>query len=181
MNDNKQMTAVIATFADRRQADHYVGELRRAGFRDGEIGVLAPGDGQTQAEEGAAAGALAGGALGACAGAVATGLIPGVGPVLAAGLLAGVLGGAAVGAAAGGVVGALAGLGVPEEDARRCEREFLAGRTVVVVQALARGAEALEILRRCRAGDPAEAASPVGDYTRDIQLEYEEQQQEGKV
>jgi hypothetical protein len=92
---------------------------------------------------------MTGGALGAFAGAVATGLIPGIGPVVGAGLLAGVLGGAAAGATAGGLVGALVGLGIPEREARQYEKAFLAGRTLVVVQAVGRGAEALAILNRC--------------------------------
>lgn len=144
-------TAVIATFADRRWADRFVEELRRAGFRSEEIGVLTPGQERPEdhVEEGAAAGAVAGGAVGAFAGAVATGLIPGVGPVIAAGLLAGTLGGAAAGVAAGGTVGALIGMGIPEAEARRYEGEFQAGRTLVVVQAPGRNAEALTILRRC--------------------------------
>jgi hypothetical protein len=148
----KQTTAVIATFAARHPADHFIEELRQAGFRDNEIGVMAIHEESTgtKTEAGAAAGVLAGGALGAFAGAVATGLIPGIGPVIAAGLLAGVLGGAAAGATAGGILGALIGLGIPEEEARRHEQEFLAGRTLVVVQAVGRGAEALAILRRCQ-------------------------------
>ncbi len=102
----------------------------------------------TKVEEAAAAGAVTGGALGAFTGAVATGMIPGVGPVVAAGLLAGVLGGAAAGAAAGSVLGALISLGIPDDEARKREQEFLAGRTLVVVQALGRGGEALSILGR---------------------------------
>jgi hypothetical protein len=150
---DKQITAVIATFTDRRQAERFVEALRQAGFREDEIGVLSPGEAgaDSKLEEGAAVGAVAGGTLGAFAGAVATGLIPGIGPVIAAGLLAGMLGGAAAGAAAGGVLGALIGLGVPETEARRYEEEFLAGRTLVVVQAIGRGPEALSILRRCDA------------------------------
>jgi hypothetical protein len=141
---------VIANFADRRQAERFVDALRKAGFREDEIGFMAPHDENigTKLEESAAAGAVAGGAVGAFTGAMATGLIPGIGPVVAAGLLAGVLGGAAAGAAAGGVLGALLGLGVPEDEARRQEQEFLAGHTLVVVQALGRGAEALAILDR---------------------------------
>jgi hypothetical protein len=153
MATSLETTAVIATFEDRNLADCYVRELKQAGFKDDEVGVIAPHHDadETYAEEGAAAGAVTGGAVGALAGAVATGLIPGVGPVIAAGLLAGVLGGAAAGAAAGGVFGALIGLGIPEEEARRYEEEFLAGRTLVVVQAIGRGGEAMGILRRCRA------------------------------
>jgi hypothetical protein len=152
MKSMTDITAVIATFADRQRAEHYIQELRRAGFKDNEIGVMAPHAEATgsKAEEGAAVGALTGGTLGAFAGAVATGLIPGLGPVLAAGLLAGVLGGAAAGATAGGILGALIGLGIPEEEARRYEEEFLAGRTLVVAQAIGRGGEALAILHRCQ-------------------------------
>jgi hypothetical protein len=79
-------------------------------------------------------------------------LIPGVGPIVATGLLAGVLGGAAAGATAGGALGALIGLGIPEDEARSHEEEFLAGRTLVVVQALGRGTEALAILEQATAG-----------------------------
>jgi hypothetical protein len=153
MMEAKQMTAVIGTFADRSQAEHFVAQLRQAGFRDDEIGMTTPAKeakGPT-AEEDIAVGAVAGGALGAFAGAVATGLIPGIGPVIAAGLLAGIVGGAAAGATAGGLIGALVGLGVPEAEARRYEQEFLAGRTLVVVQSAGRAAEALAILNRCQA------------------------------
>jgi len=155
---DKQVTAVITTFADRREVDCYVEELRQAGFREEEIGVISPeGAGaETRVEEGAAVGAVAGGTVGAVAGALATGIIPGVGPIIATGLLAGLLGGAAAGAAAGSVLGALIGLGIPETEARRYEEEFLAGRTLVVVQAIGRGAEALAILHRCAGEKQAE-------------------------
>jgi len=146
----EQTTALIATFADRRAADRYVAELKSAGFEDDEVGIVAMHDEQhSHVGEGAAAGAIGGGALGACAGALATGLIPGVGPVVAGGLLIGIVGGAATGAAAGGVLGALIGLGVPEEEARQYHEEFLSGRTLVVVQAIGRGGDALMILDRC--------------------------------
>lgn len=153
MATSLETTAVIATFEDAELADCYVHELKEAGFKDEEIGVISPHHDAdpSYTEEGAAAGAVTGGAVGALAGAVATGLIPGVGPVLATGILAGVLGGAAAGAAAGGVFGALIGMGIPEEEARKYEEEFLAGRTLVVVQALGRGGEAMGILRRCKA------------------------------
>jgi hypothetical protein len=164
MTDKHQMTAVIATFADRRQADRFVEKLTQAGFRNDEIGVMALHEESTgtKVEEGAAAGAVTGGALGAFTGAVATGLIPGVGPIVATGLLAGVLGGAAAGATAGGALGALIGLGIPEDEARRHEEEFLAGRTLVVVQALGRGTEALAILQREQATAGRRSPLPVG-------------------
>jgi Heat induced stress protein YflT len=159
MGVNPEQSALIATFADRRQAQHYLDELRRAGFQEGEVGVLTPHPDDTPVENHALAGAITGGMVGAVTGLVATGLIPGIGPVLATGLLAGMFGGAAVGATAGGMLGTLIGLGIPEDQARRYEQEFLAGRTLVAVQAAGRGGEALAILRRCQAhavpGEPA--------------------------
>jgi len=143
---NIKHSAVIVTFADRRHADHFVEELQRAGFKKAEIGIYYPQGRAEEIEEDAVAGAITGGMVGVAAGAVALGLLPGVGPVLAGGLLAG---GTAVGATTGGVLGALVGLGIPEDKVRQHEQEFLAGRTVVVVQALLRGGEALDILRRC--------------------------------
>ncbi|MBY0525416.1 MAG: general stress protein [Gemmataceae bacterium] len=147
MASHEQISALIATFADCQQAEHYVEELRNAGFKGDEIGVLSPHDTHEDVEDQAVAGAITGGMFGALAGAVALGLIPGIGPVLAAGSL---VGAAAAGAATGGLLGTLIGLGIPEERARRYEEEFLAGRTLVVVQALGRGGEALSILRRCQ-------------------------------
>lgn len=146
-----QITALIATFTERRHADHFVDELKRAGFKDDEIGLVAPHDDELEpVEEGAVAGAITGGALGAAAGALATGLIPGVGPVVAAGILTGMLGGLAAGAGTGSLVGALIGLGIPEDEAHKYEQEFLAGRTLVVVQALGRGGDAMAILNRLK-------------------------------
>jgi hypothetical protein len=149
MVDKQQLSALIATFADRREADYYIQELKRAGFTDDEIGVLSPHEHETVVEDDAVAGAITGGMVGAVAGAVATGLIPGIGPVLATGLLTGVLGGAAAGATAGGILGTLVGLGLTEEKAKQFEEEFLAGRTLVAVQAQGRGGEALAIFRHC--------------------------------
>src|SRR5262245_13118901 len=148
-----QTTALIATFADRKRAERFLEELRRAGFQNDEIGMVSPDavapDGEgTHVEEGAAAGALTGGVLGAFAGALASGLIPGIGPVIAAGLPAGVVRGRAAGAATGGLLGALIGLGVPEEEARRHEQAVQQGRTLVLVQSKARNGEALAILRQ---------------------------------
>ena len=56
--DSKQTTAVIATFADRRPAERFLSELRRAGFKDDEIGIMSVHEESTgtKTEEGAAAG-----------------------------------------------------------------------------------------------------------------------------
>lgn len=157
---SQEVSALITTFANRKDAERFVTELKRSGFKDAEIGMLSPHDKADEIEDDALAGAITGGAVGAAAGAVAAGLIPGIGPVIAAGLLTSLLGGAAAGAAAGGIVGALVGLGIPEDEAQKYQEEFLHGRTLVVVQAVARGGEALGILRRCQQNTAA-AAPPV--------------------
>ena len=152
-----QRSTVVGVFETTDRADRAVQELRRAGFRDDQIGYAVRGaEGQTdtagagsKAGEGLAAGAVIGGIVGAAAAL----LIPGIGPVIAGGVLASVLGGAAVGAAAGGILGALVGMGIPEEEASYYESEFQAGRTLVTVRCETRCAEALEILRRNGAYD----------------------------
>jgi hypothetical protein len=158
-----QTTALIGVFVKHDQADQFVAELKKAGFRDEQIGLMAPDHNKigTPVEDSALAGALAGGTLGALTGAALTvALIPGVGPVLAAGeLLVGLLGGAAAGATAGGVLGALIGLGVPEDRARLYESEVHAGRILVVVQPESRFADALAILRKVEA-EEAPPAKP---------------------
>lgn len=144
----EQITAVIATFVDREKAERYMEALKRAGFKADEVGMVSPHDELEPVEEGAVAGAIGGSAVGALAGAAATGLIPGIGPIIATGTLTALLGGAAAGATTGGLIGALIGLGVPEDEAHKHEQEMLAGRTLVVVQALGRGGEAMGILNR---------------------------------
>src|SRR4051794_23575289 len=122
------MTAVLPTtavgvFRDDAEAERAAEGLRRAGFREDQIGVARregqappPAEPGTHAPEGGAAGVLAGGTVGGVLGAVAAGLVPGVGPLIGAGILAAVAGGAAAGAVAGGVVGTLIGLGIPEDE-----------------------------------------------------------------
>jgi hypothetical protein len=153
---------VVGVFHDREAARKAVEELRRAGFREDQIGVVsrdvaattmtgeAYGSGTSSAwEEGAATGAAAGAGVGALwALGIAAGVLPPLGPVIAGGLLASVLASAAGGAAVAGVVGALIGLGIPEEEAKYYDNEFQSGRTLVTVQAPGRYEEADEILRR---------------------------------
>lgn len=156
MNAPERITAV-EVFADRTHAEQAVEELKRHGFTDDQIGFLAseaatgvepPPLTGTKAEEGAATGAVAGAAVGGLLGAaLATAFIPGIGVVIAGGLMAGILGGAVTGLASGGIVGALVGLRIPEDEARRYEREFHSGRTLVTVRADGRYDEAVAVLR----------------------------------
>lgn len=151
---------VVGVFHDHADAERAIQDLRAAGFRDDQIGLLTPHGTpgvevspapqfETRAGAGAVAGAVVGGVLGA---AVAL-LIPGIGPVVAGGILATALGGGAVGALAGGIIGALVGMGIPEEEARYYEGEFKLGRTLVTVRADGRYDEARGILRRDGAYD----------------------------
>jgi hypothetical protein len=159
-----QRSTVVGVFEDRRHADQAVAELKKAGFRDDQIGVAmrhaeasAGTDttgGETYAEEGATAGVLAGLGLGALAGlGVLSGVIPVIGPAIAGGTLGILLSNAAAGAAAAGLAGALIGWGIPEEEAKYYHGEFEAGRTIVAVTADGRYDEAYDILRRHGAYD----------------------------
>jgi len=160
---------VVGVFHDRDQARQAVSQLRRAGFRDDQIGVLArdasdreKGDdaGGSHAEEGAIAGLAGGAGLGALWGlGIAAGILPAIGPVIAGGTLAAILASAAAGAAAAGIAGALIGAGIPEEEAKEYEREFNAGRTLVTVKANGREAEARAILDAVRSGNSTAAPS----------------------
>jgi len=162
----QQRSTIVGVFEDRHHADQAVADLKKAGFRDDQIGVAmrhtegsmesAATDtaGETYAEEGAATGIVAGLGLGALAGlGVLSGVIPVIGPAIAAGTLGVILSNAAAGAAIAGLAGALIGYGIPEEEARYYHGEFEAGRTIVTVHADGRSDEATAILRRHGAYD----------------------------
>jgi len=165
MKKNQRKTAV-GVFEDRQRAQQAVNELRRAGFREDEIGV-AGRDGETitgahdttagkgtNAAIGATAGVATGAGLGALWGmGIVAGLLPAIGPAIAGGTLAAILSSAAAGAAAAGIAGALIGLGIPEEEANYYETEFHAGRIIVTVNADGRYDEAAAILQRFQGYD----------------------------
>src|SRR5262245_48744115 len=100
---------VIGVFQSRAAAEDAIAELRRAGFPDHAIGMVARNTegkivtekpGETMAEEGLAAGAVVGAGAGALIGlGVLAGTIPAIGPVLAVGTLGTILLNAAAGAA----------------------------------------------------------------------------------
>jgi len=161
-----QQSTVVGVFDDRLQADRAVDGLRRAGFRDEQIGIAMRYDKtanetdvvaadvdaddavDTEAGSGAVAGVMAGLGLGAVAGlGVLSGVIPIIGPAIAGGTLGIVLSNAAVGAGVGGLIGALVGAGIPEDEARYYQGEFESGRTIVTVRAEGRADEAKAILR----------------------------------
>jgi hypothetical protein len=148
----KTWPTAVGVFEDRTLADNAVKELKRAGFKDEEIGyaIRTPDGGHDVAspKQLGGSGFAAGAVIGGLAGAAAALMIPGIGPVLAGGALLGVLGGAAVGGAAGGILGALAAMGIPEEEATFYEGEFQAGRILVTVRTNGRFDEARAILDR---------------------------------
>lgn len=155
---NEQIT-VVGVFADRSQAQQALSELRRAGFRDDQLGLMASGDSEygttatdpsdSYAAEGGATGLAAGAGIGALWGlGIAAGVLPAIGPAIAGGTLAAILSSAAAGAAAAGLAGTLIGLGIPKEEAEYYESELRAGRIILTVQADGRSAEAMAIIRR---------------------------------
>jgi len=156
-------STVVGVFEDRRHADQAVNDLRKAGFREDQIGVAMRHDqgatdvtseGETEAGTGAVAGVLTGLGLGALAGlGVLSGMIPVIGPAIAGGTLGIILSNAAAGAGIAGLVGALIGAGIPEHEAKYYQGEFEAGRTIVTVNADGRVGEAMAILRRHGAYD----------------------------
>jgi len=137
------MDTTAGVFETRAAAERMVAELRAAGYRDDQIGIVARDErGNTVRTDGAGDNAAEGAAIGAAAGAgamalgslaVSFGVIPVIGPILAVGPIAAALISAAGGAAAGGIAGALIGWGIPEEDAKFYEGEVKAGRYVVTV------------------------------------------------
>ena len=149
--------AVVGVFYTRTEAEQAIHELRNAGFQEDRIGMvhrdgsgnMVNENGDTLAEEGAAAGAVVGAGAGALVGlGVLAGTIPVIGPVLAIGTLGTVLLNAAGGAVIMGLVGALVGLGIPEDEAKYYENEVHGGRFLITVDAAGRESEAWGILHR---------------------------------
>jgi hypothetical protein len=154
-------TSVAGVFTDRASAQSAVDDLKRLGFTDGQIGVIA-----THVDDPAvnhhtgrniAEGCVIGAATGAGVGAlwalgIAAQLFPPLGVVIGGSLMA-FLASAGTGAAIGTVLGALTAAGIPDDEARFYEAEIRAGRTLVTVEATTRASEAHEILRRHGAYD----------------------------
>ena len=155
MTETTKHETTVGLFATREAAERAVADLKRAGYRDDQIGLISKdadgkavkrdGSGamETNACEGATVGAAAGAAGGAAAGTAVgigmlAGVIPVIGPVVALGTLGTVLlgagAGAAAGAAAGGLTGALIGWGIPEDEAKYYEGRVQAGQHLVTVE-----------------------------------------------
>ena len=183
---------VVGVFPDRASAERSIHDLRQAGFRNDQIGMVTRDAGgrtvktngageETNAGEGAAIGAAAGAAAGAAVGAgIVAGVVPVLGPVLALGTLGTILVNAAGGAAIAGLVGALVGWGVPEEDAKYYESEVHAGRYLVTVSDTDRRDEAWAILHRFGAYNretaPVAATTSSTTTAANRQVELKEEQ-----
>lgn len=174
----RELVTAIGVFPGFTEARRAVSELRAAGIPDDHIGVIGPDKLDelpersglpndptfTKWEEGAGIGAAAGGLAGLGLGAaVAAGLMSPLGPVVAGGTLVALLASAGAGAAVGGFMGAMAGLGVPEDDAKWYASELEAGRVVVTVRA-AHGEVARDILDRCGAVHTPPGARSASDH-----------------
>jgi len=141
-NKNK---AVFGIYPDRPGVEEAVEGLRAAGFRGTDISVLFQ-DNQgtkdfaheknTKAPEGATAGGIVGGISGGVLGWL-TGIgalaIPGLGPLIAAGPIVAALAGVGAMGAVGGMIGGLAGMGVPEYEAKRYEGRIKQGGVLLSV------------------------------------------------
>ena len=141
---------VVGIFASQQEAIKAIERLKRDGYLDDEISVVAKHsedidriknvtdvDTETSdAKDGVIGGALAGGALGGIGAALlqfGVIVIPGIGPFLAAGPIAAVLTGALAGGAVGGVVGALVDMGLTKEEAEGYNEYLERGDILVMV------------------------------------------------
>jgi hypothetical protein len=138
--------SVFGIYPDRVSVEEAVEALRAAGFRGTDISVLFQEnqgtkdfahEKNTKAPEGATAGGIAGGISGGVLGWL-TGIgalaIPGFGPLIAAGPIVAALAGlGAIGAVGGHGIGALAGMGMPEYEAKRFEGRIKQGGVLMSV------------------------------------------------
>ena len=137
---------ITGIFPTRDIAERAVQHLIDAGFAPEDTSVLMSEgtrgrefqmDKATKAPEGAVTGATLGGVLGAVAAslvAIGTLAVPGLN-LVAAGPIVAALSGLGAGAATGGLVGGLAGLGIPEHEAKFYDEEVRKGGILVGVYA----------------------------------------------
>lgn len=105
----------------------------RSSFKKGTLGTEKHSKAPEGGVVGATTGGIIGGSLGLLAGIGAL-AIPGFGVFIAAGPIIAALSGSAVGGAVGLLVGFLAGLGIPEYEAKKYESELKSGSVLIAVQ-----------------------------------------------
>lgn len=142
---------VFGTFRDRESAERACRSLSQRGYGQDDVNLIMSDETRrkyfaededdqshlsSKALEGAGGGAAIGGTavgvLSAIAAAGTTIALPGMGLVLAGPLVAGLVG-AGAGGIAGGLIGALIGWGLPEESARKYEKDIRDGGIVMGV------------------------------------------------
>ena len=153
LTTNTHNKRAVGVFSNRREAEQALHALNDSGFGMNQVSVIARDaeDGQgiagaevkkqdNKADEGASVGAVSGGALGGLTGllvGLGTLAIPGVGPIMLAGAAATALAttaaGGAIGATTGGLLGALAGLGIPDKEAKAYHDRVDQGGYLVIV------------------------------------------------
>lgn len=137
--------SVFGIYKTRTTAELAIESLKNSGFRTADISVLMPEGSMaddlatlknTKAPEGATTGAGAGMVLGGTLGwLVGAGLlaVTGLAPLVAAGPIIAALAGAGAGGAMGTLAGGLAGLGIPEYEAKRFEGRVKEGGILLSV------------------------------------------------
>jgi hypothetical protein len=132
MTNRTKQSAVVGMFGDLRQARYAIDDLRRIGFMEQQIGFVT-----REAND--------------CFRSswnipTRERLVKPIGSIMAGGILRNAVG--EVGGVFGGLVGDLTNLGVPLWEAEQYEGEFVAGVTLVVVDADEDRRDALNVLRR---------------------------------
>ena len=137
--------SVLGIYKTRSSAERAIETLKDSGFRTADISVLMPEGSMaddlatvkhTKAPEGATTGAGAGIVFGGTLGwLVGAGLlaVTGLAPLIAAGPIIAALAGAGAGGAIGSLAGGLAGMGIPEYEAKRFEGRVKEGGILLSV------------------------------------------------
>jgi hypothetical protein len=157
--NTKQAGAVVGVFPTGPAAQLAIDDLYYAKFSEQEVGMvtrdgsLVKADTSTTTQEksantGSATGIAAGGAVGVVVGTIIVNLVPGLGQIITGGALAAIAIAGLIGAAGGSLAGAFVGMGLTEDEAKEADREFNAGRSIVVVRAPGREAEAIDIMAK---------------------------------
>jgi hypothetical protein len=150
-------TSAVGVFDNLDKAERTLDELRRAGFRSDEIGIIGHvGEDQPVAGPGpphpppdnAIAGFMRGAMIGAIAGALVALVIPGLAEVAGVGRWFEIVGGAALGAVVCGLFIAFGSFVFMRANTRLVSAELEKGNFIVTVKNPARKEEAVSVLRR---------------------------------
>lgn len=146
----QQNNVVVGVFEQPTQARNTIDELRYAGYRDDEIGLLAHA-GMAGTEDDKVVNvktSTVGGVLGSLLGAASAPLIPGVDQDIFGGILFSAFGVAIIGALVGNIIGTLTDIGFSEQEVHYYQRERKKGCTIVLVKSQAEYEHILMIMNR---------------------------------